>query len=292
MSKRHYFLSSLVKFLARRALTCPACGSAVSHPIARKFLITSLRRCDSCRLLFRSPTTSVEENASFYQQDYEEGFTTEMPSDLVLRQMLETRFASTPKDYTGYVCVLRALGLKAGDRILDFGCSWGYGTWQIREAGFDVVGYEISLPRGSYAKDKLKIPVVDNLDELVGDYDCIFSAHVIEHVPNVLDMIEFARRRLRPGGLFVAFTPNGDQKHRQCDPQGWQRFWGMVHPQLMDSEFLAKNLPDVPLLLGSRPVALDQLAGWQRKGLTLLPLGGDELLVVFQNFSDPRAVSS
>lgn len=230
----------------------------------------------------------MKENELFYQQEYEQGFTTEMPTDEALQEMLATRFENTPKDYSGYIRLLRALGLKPGDHILDFGCSWGYGTWQLSQAGFVVDGFEVSRSRCQYACDKLGVAAVDQLDQLDGPFDCVFSAHVIEHVPNVLEMLTFARSKLRPGGLFVAFTPNGDEQNRNREPEAWQHLWGQVHPQLIDSDFCKKQLAGLPVLIASRPVDLEQVGRWRQTGWEQLSLCGDELLLVFKNVVEAK----
>ena len=59
-------------------------------------------------------------------------------------QLLSTRFAGEEKNYAGYIAVLHALGVAEGARMLDFGCSWGYGSWQLAQAGFAVEAFEIS----------------------------------------------------------------------------------------------------------------------------------------------------
>src|SRR5579862_3756291 len=131
-SKLAYFL-----FCTRRAITgagmdCPSCGMSGSNLVDRKYFVTALRRCTHCQLLFRSPTTSPEEQAAFYQQDYEQGFTTTLPDAHNLRSYLERDFRGTEKDYATYLRVLEALEVESGQRLFDFGCSWGYGSWQLR----------------------------------------------------------------------------------------------------------------------------------------------------------------
>ena len=46
--------------------------------------------------------------------------------------------------------------------LLDFGCSWGYGSFQLKKQGYKVYSYEISKPRSNYAKTKLNIKIIDN----------------------------------------------------------------------------------------------------------------------------------
>jgi 2-polyprenyl-3-methyl-5-hydroxy-6-metoxy-1,4-benzoquinol methylase len=239
--------------------------------------VTSLRRCDECCLLFRAPTTTVEENATFYQSEYRQGFTTDLPDEHSLRHLLETNFVGSEKDYSVYINVLKALGCHPGDRILDFGCSWGYGSWQLRHSGFEVISYEISRPRCEFARAMLDVASYDSLEELgQKDFDVFFSAHVIEHVPSVSDVLAYAKKMLRKGGLFVAFTPNGSDDFRKAAPTAWNRLWNMVHPNFLDVVFYEKNLPGA--LLASSPYDFNEIeTRWKnRSRFSVLP--GSELL--------------
>ena len=88
--------------------------------------------------------------------------------------------------------MIRHLGIRLEDSILDFGCARGYTVRAFREMGYDVWGYDTS----KWA--------IDNADELVKDYvkgdstlftdetthfDWIIAKDVLEHVENTADVI-------------------------------------------------------------------------------------------------------
>lgn len=279
-----YFRASAWKRFRGVGKECPSCGSQNSELVQRKWFVTSLQRCRECQLLFRTPTTTAEENKSFYQVDYQQGFTTEMPSDADLDRLKASRFAGTEKNYDEYVAVLVALGVKAGGRVFDFGCSWGYGSYQLAQAGFDVDAFEISRPRAEYARSKLGVRIRAIDEARLGEYDAFFSAHVIEHVPSVEEMIQTGMRYLRPGGLFVALTPNGSFTYRSANERGWRQLWGLVHPQLIDDRYLVHRFAKSPLLVTSCPHPVKEIAEWNRiETPAILGLNGYELM-----FATPR----
>jgi 2-polyprenyl-3-methyl-5-hydroxy-6-metoxy-1,4-benzoquinol methylase len=223
---------------------------------------------------------TVEESAMFYQTDYSQGFTTEMPNDDALQTVLTNRFKGNEKDYSGYIAVLAALGCKPGQRVLDFGCSWGYGSWQLKQAGYKVIGFEISKPRCGYAQEKLGIDAHTQHEDVGSDqtFDIFFSAHVLEHVPSVRDTIAFARRKLKPGGLFIGFTPNGSMAFKNASPIAWGRLWGVVHPNFIDDVYYRRAFPSC--LLASLPYDVDDITTrWKANGLTTPKLDGSELMV-------------
>jgi 2-polyprenyl-3-methyl-5-hydroxy-6-metoxy-1,4-benzoquinol methylase len=272
-----YLGRSAFKLLRAEGRGCPSCGGLESQVLDRKAWVLAFRRCAGCQLLFRAPTTSAAENEAFYQTAYRQGFTTDLPPEQELQRLLESRFEGHDKNYAGYIAALRALGVPQGARVFDFGCSWGYGSWQLAQAGFAVEAFEISRPRAEFARTRLGVELRQPEALRDGGCDVFFSAHVIEHVPSVAAMLELGMRLLKPGGLFVCFTPNGSLSFRRRNPQAWHLMWGEAHPQLIDEVFLTRYWAGLPLLLTSaplhqpeRPHPLAEIAAWERRARSVV----------------------
>ncbi len=264
-------------------MNCPSCDANEGMIIDRKYLVTTLVRCKACRLLYRTPTTSIDENQDFYQKKYSEGFTTNLPSDFELERLKSICFKGTDRDYSKYIEILTALGCKKGDRLFEFGCSWGYGSWQFKNNGFEVQSFEISKPRAQYAKVMCGIDVVDSMMEVEEQFDIFFLSHVLEHVPSVSKVIEQGFSILRPGGLFVAFVPNGCSEYRSKNPTHWRKLWGKVHPQFLDQVFFLKYFERCSnILLCSSPYNLEYIKSWglSKKSTVSNDLSGFELLCI------------
>ena len=284
MAKGRYLVRCSGALLFKRSTQCPNCGGIHSLLVSRKYLVTELRRCAQCELMFRLPADSTEEVHAFYNDgSYQQDFTTDLPEIVVLNRLKAANFRGTPKDYKVYIDLLQALGLRSGDSLFDFGCSWGYGAYQLRMEGFLVMAYEISAARRAYAADRLGIEFIDDLDALepghplFESFDCFFSAHVLEHVPYPRQVFEWAAKLLRPGGLFISFTPNGSEAHRRRNQQ-WNKLWGQVHPNLIDDRFLTRSFVEWPRVLASAPYNFDAverpISGERRVG----SLDGSELM--------------
>ena len=130
---------------------------------------------------------------------------------------------------------------------------------------------------------KLGVPLKSRAEVQVGSYDAFFSSQVIEHVPSVAEMIEFGMRSLKPGGLFVAVTPNGSASFRTAHPDNWHKFWGLVHPQLIDEIYLLRNYSRLPLIIGSSPHPLQKYSAWKRTTFSeVANLEGEELFFAIQ----------
>ena len=259
MGKLAYLVRSGVGQLAHERRSCPNCGGN-GITIARKYGVTALKRCEACALLFRTPTDPPSLGERFYNEDYVQGQTTSLPSPDDLERMKANDFAELENDYAGFGRKLTALGATPGARVFDFGCSWGYGSYLLRKAGFEVKSFEISRPRRSFGKRHLGIDLTEDFDAFVAEnpatFDVFFSSHVLEHVPAPGRVIEQGLALLKPGGLLVSVFPNGSQAYRKANPESWRKLWGEVHPNFIDDVFLARCLGGMPYLLGSSPVTI------------------------------------
>ncbi|MCC6146316.1 MAG: methyltransferase domain-containing protein [Anaerolineaceae bacterium] len=283
LGKLKYLLNVLEKRLTGEGKACPSCGHATSMPVQRKYGVLALRRCSHCKLLFRTPTTSALENERFYQKEYDQGETTRIPAPEELEYFKRTNFRNYGKDYSQYLRVLAALGVRPGDSVLDFGCSWGYGSWQLQRAGYKVTGFEISKPRCEYARQNLGIETYSRLEEIKGQFDVFFSSHVLEHVPSISESFQFATEKIKPGGWLVAFTPNGSEAFRSMDAKGWSYLWGQVHPNLLDDVFYRHAFREWPFLLDSGVFDEGAIQAWTSasgKPQVILDLSGVELLLI------------
>jgi 2-polyprenyl-3-methyl-5-hydroxy-6-metoxy-1,4-benzoquinol methylase len=187
---------------------CPDCGGTASTVVDRKYLLTQLRRCGSCRLQYRVPTDAPADNARYYEDEYDWGFTTTMPDDARLAQLKRNNFAGCDRDYAERIRLLRRCGLAGGgQRLFDYGCSWGYGSYQLMQAGFAVTAFEIAPTRRRFARDKLGVNTVDDVVATVADpahrgtYDGVFACHVVEHVPRPTCLFAMPGRCWPPAGF-------------------------------------------------------------------------------------------
>lgn len=257
MAKLQYLSRSVMNLLEPARAACPNCGGQ-GNLVTRKYLVTALKRCDSCKMLFRTPTDTPVEAEKFYNEDYEQGATTSVPTLDELEEMKRDNFPDLECNYSSFASILHDLGIPKGAKVFDYGCSWGYGSYIFRNAGFDVKSFEISRPRGRFGRDHLGVDLAEDFDAFVAanpnSFDVFFSSHVLEHVPSPTRVIEKGFALLKPGGLFVTFVPNGAEAFRRADPDNWMKMWGEVHPNYLDDVYFDALLARRPRLLGSSPV--------------------------------------
>jgi 2-polyprenyl-3-methyl-5-hydroxy-6-metoxy-1,4-benzoquinol methylase len=105
--------------------------------------------------------------------------------------------------------------LRSSPPVLDIGCGRGELVGLLQEHGIEAYGIDLDanlVAEGTAAGlDVRLVDAVDHLEGLdEGSLGSIISTHVIEHLEldQLIRLIELAARRLRPGGLFIAETPN------------------------------------------------------------------------------------
>lgn len=218
---------------------CPACASPDTRLLTRKHGVTALYRCNVCSLMFRVPKGSPEQDDRFYEANYEQGSTTELPDDTRLDELKKTSFRDIGKDYAGYIAVLRSIGVGPGSLVYDYGSSWGYGSWQFRESGYRVYSYDVATTRARFSEQKLGCHVLPEASAVPERVDCMFASHVIEHLANPNLLWTIALSVLQPNGVVVLVMPNGEPLWASVDRKRYHRQWGRVHPLLLSAASLS-----------------------------------------------------
>lgn len=104
--------------------------------------------------------------------------------------------------------ILKYLEPKPKDRILEIGCNRGKTIREIKKYSQNSTGIDISL-------EAVKNAVTSNVIEMDGVkidfphnyFDKIYSAHTIEHIPDLNKFIKEIERVLKPGGIILLIYP-------------------------------------------------------------------------------------
>lgn len=269
--------------IRRQPRVCPYCHEARRLSLlGRKKLIIEVFRCERCRLIFRYPLETPRDNAERYQSTYDEAEVTRLPTEDELARFVAHGFPGN-LDFTKKIRALRTI-VPSG-RVLDFGCSWGYGVHQLIRRGFEATGFEVSKPRARFGREKLHVNIIDDPAEVralpANSFDVIFSSHVIEHLPDLSGSFELLSRLLVPGGLLFAMIPNFTGSAARAGL--FWRWIGQDHPIAPTQEFLGPALLEhgfTSVHFGSGPFdgfLIERLAA---RDFAALNTEGEELLIL------------
>jgi len=108
-----------------------------------------------------------------------------------------------------------AAAMARGKRVLDLGCNNGYGSELLAREAAHVTGVDVSERSIAAARrrcPRLEFLLVDGVTLPFPDasFDAVFSFQVIEHIDDPAPYLAEIRRVLRPDGVAVLTTPNGE----------------------------------------------------------------------------------
>lgn len=275
-----YFLDSAIRYFSDR--TCPYCKSSSVSVIDRKYWVSRLFECNNCHLYFRHPRDKEGFNTDFYQDTYEEfDLTTNIPPPEILDEYKKNNFKNSGKDYSDRIDSMKALAPGKKIKIVDYGTSWGYASYQFRNAGFEIQSFEISKTMAGKGNELLGLDIKHRVEDLLPGNDIFFSSHVIEHMPDIKFLTATAKNLLTKDGLFLAYSPNGSKAYREKNPATFSSLWGLVHPNFLNVDFYSTIFKDHPYIITSGPYDNpDLFSKWDQSSQVIDKVSGEELLVV------------
>lgn len=223
-------------------------------------------RCINCGLGFLDPRPSQEEISQLYQKNY---FEERYDEGLDIGSQRFKKRLSGEKHRIKFVSSVKGSG-----RLLDIGCGYGYFLYASRMRGYEVTGLEFSDWAGTYAAQKLKLPVrtgsILDIDLPENHFDIITMWHSLEHTQDPRSVLLKAKKWLKKNGILVIDVPNyegTDARYLKGDWDGWSlpyHFWHFNYgsmKMLLDkhhfkvvkyknyhSDVIKKKLSPIPLL--------------------------------------------
>jgi 2-polyprenyl-3-methyl-5-hydroxy-6-metoxy-1,4-benzoquinol methylase len=175
---------------------CPVCGQS-DYRVQYK---PDVCKCRSCKILFRNPRPTQEDIARYYNNGH--------TYDVWHQEKNAENWDNLWTRRLQFVRRFKSLG-----RHLDIGAGDGKFLSKTKEAGFTVIGTELS-EKGSAFIRQLGIDV--RLGQFVEitlpdrEYDLITLWHVLEHVPDPGAVMARVRKIIASDGVLVIAVPNED----------------------------------------------------------------------------------
>ena len=189
-------------------INCILCGSGESRILWKEGSVPFVK-CSACGLVFQNPQPEAAELAERYDAEY---FDYEIQNEDVFFNLMKLGlqdvgfFDEEHRIMTG--CRIE----NTRPLFLDVGCATGRLIAAMRERDWDVKGVEICSQSAEYGRHKYNLDIHTGSLESAGfsdnSFDAVHCSHLIEHLTDPAAFIAESARILKPGGLFVAVTPD------------------------------------------------------------------------------------
>lgn len=234
----------MMSLLTRQPKSCPYCRSNETLRIGKNATLSHVRQCSTCALMFRWPKQDHRFNFNFYQSAYSKAHrspVTDLPNGRELSEYKRNNFRGSPRDFQDYVNLVKLLGATT---VLDYGCSWGYATYQFKHSGLKAYGMEVSKPRADFGRHELGVEIFDSATALIASgikFDCIFSSHVLEHLPSPSVAFDLFDRIMAPCSTLILEVPNCGGANAKKFGVKWGPFSSALHPLSFTSAFFVNT---------------------------------------------------
>jgi len=210
-------------------MACPVCGGG---DFTRLFEQAgeSFVRCVNCTLMLINPPPSLDDTAATYDAHYSDGYIRKADKKL--------------KRCRGWVRRVQRR-FAAGGRWLDVGCSAGFVVRAAADAGYDAHGVELEPAAVRYGREQLGLTTLScgtleaqNYPD--ASFDVISMYDVIEHVPDLNQLVAELHRLLRDRGIIEIRTPNVAHWRNPADLSTWKEVKPSEHLYYFDARTLER----------------------------------------------------
>jgi 2-polyprenyl-3-methyl-5-hydroxy-6-metoxy-1,4-benzoquinol methylase len=180
---------------------CPVCGGAgvpsienMDPEINEKITVYF---CPGCKSSYHNPRMTEKSMHDYYSS----GVYRDDPA----RELKECRMSKKTLADEIKITMVRIFAGDVGvkpKRCLDYGCSRGLMVKEMeKQFEAEAIGYDV------YQDPQALIDVVTNKDEITGKFDLITCVHVLEHLPNPIEELEWMINRLEKDGIIFLELP-------------------------------------------------------------------------------------
>ncbi|MGA0560783.1 methyltransferase domain-containing protein [Larkinella sp. VNQ87] len=202
---------------------CPVCGNrAFSNWLTcTDFLVSredfTIQSCSKCGFKATNPRPAEAEIGHYYQSD-------EYISHSDTRQGIVSQLYHTVRSITlrQKVKLITSLSPSKGS-LLDIGCGSGYFLSASRNAGWEVMGTEPDINARQQAEERTKTGLKKSIHEIADEqlFDVITLWHVLEHIHDLTESLDWIGAHTRPKGHLLVAVPN----YHSWDARHYKSLW-------------------------------------------------------------------
>ncbi len=221
---------------------CPICNSSNANPVYERPDHLNIKHCQICNLYFVSPSPSRTQLQTFYETYDDE----HRRSRNIDPEQLKASYENTDPFGDLRIRELSSHLRLETCRVLDIGFGRAYFLYCLKRLGAIPSGLELDQRAIEFAKSLgIEDVYLGNLDDFANKtkYDLITMLDFVEHPLQLMDLLGKSAELLRPGGLLMIWTPNGDYAKFEESPITFRV--DLEHMQYLSTEtclFIASKL--------------------------------------------------
>jgi 2-polyprenyl-3-methyl-5-hydroxy-6-metoxy-1,4-benzoquinol methylase len=182
-------------------INCNFCGSSESQELCAYGGI-KIVKCAQCAQAYRNPRLNIDAGKELYERNYYEQY-----------KGIEACISSAR---TGlFTAILNRLDKEvysSPKRLLDVGCGQGHFLKLANDRGWEVYGNDLSKSACNFAQREFGLDLKNSSLEEAGFtaeyFDVISLWNALDHLYNPFQVIQEARRLLKPKGILFIRVPN------------------------------------------------------------------------------------
>lgn len=199
--------------------TCPICNSSENelYKTVKDYTLSqenfNITKCNHCSFLFTNPRPDTKSLGAYYKSDDYISHTNKSnsPINLIYKlartQTLRWKFNLINKNKT--------------KTILDYGCGTGHFLNYCSKKGLEINGFEPDIDARAIAKETLGDKIFSSTNEIKKTYDVITLWHVLEHIPDLNNVVSWLKNHLSKKGKLIIAVPNPDS----YDANYFKEYW-------------------------------------------------------------------
>lgn len=214
-------------------------------------------RCRSCKVLYLNPRPTPESLSTFYKVEGYDPFAGAVSQV----SLWERSYGLARRLALRWKRRLIERYVRPG-RLLDVGCGTGEFLAFMKGAGWQVQGIEADPRAARHARERLGVPVdvagVEAMETLARTWDAITFWHVLEHLPDPVEVLRQAASRLTAEGIVIVAVPNAEGLDARFYGDRWAAWDAPRHLVHFGPATLDRAIADAALLrVDRRPMPLD-----------------------------------
>lgn len=203
---------------------CPSCEgvsfspylTCLDHTVSHETF--HLMRCETCKLVVTSPRPLSKDLGRYYVSDDYISHTSKTKKFFDKVYQFSRHFTLKWKLSLVRENTLTSNGIQT---LLDYGCGTGEFLNNCKNEGIIINGVEPSDIARNHASELIDQAVYKSIEESTETFDAITLWHVLEHIPDLDNIILRLKERLNKNGTMFIAVPN----HLSKDAQIYKSLW-------------------------------------------------------------------